>query len=93
MNINNQSTELPFAPSENPFVVEHGGFYRRWFSMIDDIEILKKTVASLEGTTDNNWVPLWSAVGKQYEDEAESSLEKGNLNEGKKKITTGKVIL
>ena len=48
MNINNQSTELPFAPSENPFVVEHGGFYRRWFSMIDDIEILKKTVASLE---------------------------------------------
>ena len=42
MNINNQSIELPFAPSENPFVVEHGGFYRRWFSMIDDIEILKK---------------------------------------------------
>jgi len=21
---------LPFAPSENPFVIEHGGFYRRW---------------------------------------------------------------
>lgn len=90
MNINNQSIELPFAPSENPFVVEHGGFYRRWFSMIDDIEILKKTVASLEGTTDNNWVPLWSAVGKQYEDEAESFLEKGNLNEGKKKLLQAK---
>ena len=26
--------ELGFAPSEDPFVVQHGGFYRRWLSKI-----------------------------------------------------------
>ena len=42
---------LGFAPSEDPFVVEHGGFYRRWFSMIDDIAELEAVVATLEATT------------------------------------------
>ena len=81
MTIENQSRDLPFAPSEDPFVVEHGGFYRRWFSMIDDIEILKKTVFSLKTTTDESWVPAWSSVGKQYEDDGELLLEKGDIDE------------
>ena len=36
------TTQLPFSPIEDPFKVEHGGFYRRWLSMIDDIDYLKK---------------------------------------------------
>ena len=90
MTIENQSRDLPFAPSEDPFVVEHGGFYRRWFSMIDDIEILKKTVFSLKTTTDESWVPAWSSVGKQYEDDGELLLEKGDIQEGQKKLLQAK---
>ena len=65
------SQDLPFAPSENPYVVEHGGFYRRWLSMIEDIHVLEDTVASLRGTTDDAWVPVWGAVGRRYEDEGD----------------------
>ena len=90
MNIENQSPDLPFAPSEDPFVVEHGGFYRRWFSMIDDIEILKETVTSLKSTIDESWVPAWSSLGKQYENEGELLLEKGNIQEGQKKLLQAK---
>ena len=46
-------TKLAFAPSEDPFVVEHGGFYRRWFSMIDALGELKDTVARLDASTDD----------------------------------------
>ncbi|MYA95426.1 MAG: hypothetical protein F4X91_03325 [Nitrospinae bacterium] len=70
--MNDSSLEnLPFAPSEDPFVVEHGGFYRRWFSMIEDMEELKSAVASLKGTTDDLWVPLWRGIGARYEGQAE----------------------
>ncbi len=62
-----QAEELGFTPDENPFVVEHGGFYRRWLSMIDDIEELKQTVAALEGTTEDKWVPIWQEPGDRHE--------------------------
>ena len=39
--------ELAFAPNEDPFVVVHGGFYRRWYSMINDISELEAAVARL----------------------------------------------
>jgi esterase/lipase len=63
--------DLGFAPSEDPFVVEHGGFYRRWFSMIEDIEGLRATVSSLQGTTEDLWVPVWRARGREFEDEGD----------------------
>lgn len=63
--------ELGFAPSEDPFVVQHGGFYRRWFSMIEDIEELQETVARLEGTTQDLWVPIWREVGERHEGEGD----------------------
>lgn len=69
---------LPMAPGEDPFVVEHGGFYRRWFSMVEDIGLLKRTVASLKGTTDDLWVPPWREIGRRYEREAEALLAKGD---------------
>ena len=56
--------ELAFAPSEDPFVIVHGGFYRRWFSMIDEISELEAAVARLEGTTQDKWVPVWEEVGR-----------------------------
>ncbi len=62
---------LPFAPSEDPFAVEHGGFYRRWLHMIEDVEELKSAVASLKGTTDDLWVPVWREIGERREREAE----------------------
>ena len=60
-------TTLGFAPNEDPFVVQHGGFYRRWLSMLDDLDELKALVAGLEGTTQDKWVPVWRAAGKKYE--------------------------
>ena len=61
-------TDLGFSPSENPFVVQHGGFYRRWLSMIDDIDELKVVVSKLEGSTEDLWVPVFADAGKRHED-------------------------
>ena len=81
---------LPFAPSEDPFVVEHGGFYRRWFSMIEDMEELKSAVASLKGTTDDLWVPLWSGIGARYEEQAEELAAGGDTTAARKKFLIAK---
>lgn len=72
-------TTLQVVPSENPFVVEHGGFYRRWFSMINDLEELRSIVASLEGTTDDVWVPVWREAGLRHEDEGDQLEAAGDL--------------
>ncbi len=61
-------TALAFAPSEDPFVVEQGGFYRRWLSMIENLDELKSLVATLEATTQDKWVPVWRDAGRRHED-------------------------
>lgn len=73
------STDLPFAPSEDPYVVEHGGFYRRWLAMIDDLQVLQETVGTLDGTTDDVWVPTWRAVGLRYEEEGDRLAGAGEV--------------
>ncbi len=83
---------LPLAPSEDPFVVEHGGFYRRWFYMIDDIQLLKDTVASLKGTTDDLWVPPWRELGRKFEDEAEALAAKGDQKGARAKFLQAKTF-
>jgi esterase/lipase len=65
------TTSLGFAPSEDPFVVEHGGFYRRWLSMIADLAELEAVVTGLEGTTQDKWVPAWRAAGLRHEDDGD----------------------
>ena len=55
---------LPVRPDEDPFVVAIGGFYRRWFNLLEDLQPLLDTVKRLEGTEDELWVPAWSAVAK-----------------------------
>lgn len=59
------------APSENPFVIERGGFYRRWMSMIDDLDELKALVGAVEATTEDKWVPVWRDAGKRHENEGD----------------------
>ena len=81
---------LPFAPSEDPFVVEHGGFYRRWFYMIEDIGELKSAVASLEGTTDDLWVPVWLKIGQRCEKTAEKLAAGGDASAAREKFLLAK---
>ncbi len=65
---------LPVRADEDPFTVAVGGFYRRWFSLIDDISLLEQTVSKLTDTVDEEWVPVWSEVAQRHVDEAEEAL-------------------
>src|SRR5262249_5544003 len=68
--------KLPVRPDEDPFSVTIGGFYRRWYNLIDDLQLLIDTVKTLKGTEDEDWVPVWSAVAERYVQEAEALLKK-----------------
>ena len=69
---------LPMRAGEDPFVVATGGFYRRWFNLVDDLQPMLDTVATLKGTEDEDWVPAWSAVGARYAADAEAALKRGD---------------
>src|SRR5688572_25157285 len=69
---------LPVRPDEDPFTVTIGGFYRRWFNLLDDLQPLIETVKKLEGTEDEVWVPAWSAVAQRYENDAQSAAARGD---------------
>ena len=84
------TTELEFAPSEDPFIVQHGGFYRRWFSMIDDINELKATVAKLEATTEDKWVPVWRERGRYHEDEGDRLEAAGDFESARREYLQAK---
>lgn len=81
---------LGFAPSEDPFVVQHGGFYRRWLSMIDDLAELEATVAGLEGTTEDLWIPRWEEVGERHELEGDRMEEKGDYEAARRSYLQAK---
>ena len=72
------ASDLGFTAGEDPFVVEHGGFYRRWLSMIGDLDELKGLVARLEATTDDKWVPVWRGAGRRHEDEGDRLAAAGD---------------
>ena len=71
-------SKLPVRPDEDPFVVAIGGFYRRWFNLVDDLQPMLDTVATLKGTEDEDWVPAWSAVAARYEKDAQGALQRGD---------------
>ena len=73
-----QLAKLPVRPDEDPTIVAIGGFYRRWFNLVDDLQPMIDTVAKLKGTEDEDWVPAWSAVAEPYEKEAEAALKRGD---------------
>ena len=79
-----------FLPSENPFVVEHGGFYRRWFSMLRDIAELKSWVSKVESTNEEKWVPLWTEAGNKFELLGDNELSKGDKVKAKEHFLTAK---
>ena len=84
------TVSLGFAPSENPFVVEEGGFYRRWLRMLDDHAELQETVSHLQGTTEDLWVPVWKEVGDRYEDEGDRLEEDGDWENARRKYLIAK---
>jgi esterase FrsA len=69
---------LPVRADEDPFSVAIGGFYRRWFSLVDDLDLLCETVATLTDTVDEDWVPAWSAVARRYVEQAQRALAAGD---------------
>src|SRR5262245_17413251 len=69
---------LPVRGDEDPYSVTIGGFYRRWFNLVDDMQVLIDTVATIKSTFDEDWVPAWSAVGERYEKQAEAALARGD---------------
>lgn len=73
-----QLAALPVRPDEDPFIVAIGGFYRRWFNLVDDLQPMLDTVARLKGTEDEDWVPAWCAVAAPYERQAEAALKRGD---------------
>src|SRR5688572_27649302 len=81
---------LPVRPDEDPFVVAIGGFYRRWFNLLDDLQPLLDTVAKLEGTEDEVWVPAWSAVAERLEKEAQHALASGDRAAARKAFLEAK---
>ena len=46
--------------------------------MINDLDLLEKTVATLTSTLDKNWVPAWKKIGKQFESLGDIEEKKGN---------------
>ena len=70
--------KLPVKPDEDPFAVTIGGFYRRWFNLIDDLQLLIDTVKTLKSTEDEDWVPAWSAVAARCAKDAETALADGD---------------
>ena len=70
--------KLPVRPDEDPFIVAIGGFYRRWFNLVDDLQPMLDTVAALQGTEDEDWVPAWSTVAARYEKDAEAAMQRGD---------------
>jgi pimeloyl-ACP methyl ester carboxylesterase len=84
--------ELAFAPNEDPFVIVHGGFYRRWYSMIDDLSELEDAVSRLEGTTEDEWVPVWSELGRKHEDEGDRLEEAGDYEGSRREYLQAKTF-
>ena len=83
---------LPVRPDENPFAVTIGGFYRRWFNLVDDLQALIDTVATLKSTEDEDWVPAWCAVGERYEKLADAALARGDKAGARKNYLEAKTF-
>lgn len=76
-------TDLERRPGEDPFIVVRGGFYRRWLTMLGDLEELILIVNQLEGTTEDKWVPVWREAGQRHEAEGDRLDKVSDINAAK----------
>lgn len=83
-------SSLEHRPGEDPFIVASGGFYRRWLTMIDDLEELETIVASLESTVEDKWVPVWGAAGAKHEVEGDRLEASGDINDARSQYLLAK---
>ncbi len=83
---------LPVRPDEDPFSVTIGGFYRRWFNLVDDLQALIDTVPTIKSTEDEDWVPAWSAVAERFETQAVAALARGNKALARKNFLEAKTF-
>ena len=74
---------LGFAANEDPFVLAKGGFYRRWMSMVSDLDELRAIISRLEATTEDKWVPVWKEAGQAHEDAGDALEAAGNHEEAR----------
>jgi pimeloyl-ACP methyl ester carboxylesterase len=81
---------LDFVPDENPFTVVRGGFYRRWLSMIHDLGELEAIVAGLDSTTEDRWIPAWSAAAQRHEAEGDRLEAAGDFAAARKAFLLAK---
>ena len=88
-----QLAALPVIANENPFVVANGGFYRRWFNLVDDIQPIIDTAANLKATEDEDWVPAWSAVADRYERLAKAAEARGDRSAARSAYLHAKTYL
>lgn len=88
--MNDSADSLRFAPNEDPFQVVKGGFYRRWLTMIDDLDELKAVVAGLEATTQDKWVPAWRAAGAKHEEAGDAALARGDAEAARRAFLQAK---
>ena len=82
--------KLERKPGEDPFIVARGGFYRRWLSMIDDIDELERIVSTLEGTTEDKWVPVWREAGARHEAEGDRLEAEGAVKTANRRFLLAK---
>ena len=75
--------DLERRPGEDPFIVVRGGFYRRWLTMLGDLEELILIVNQLEGTTEDKWVPVWREAGQRHEAEGDRLDKLSDVNAAK----------
>ena len=69
---------MPVRPDEDPYSVTIGSFYRRWFNLVDDLQTLIDTVATLESTQDEDWAPAWRTAGECFKKLADAALVRGD---------------
>jgi dienelactone hydrolase len=84
------SAELGFAANEDPFVVQEGGFYRRWLRMLEDHTELIEATKRLEGTTQDLWVPVWRDLGNRHEAEGDALEAAGRYDAARREYLIAK---
>ena len=84
---------IKFTAGEDPYVVVHGGFYRRWLPMLSNHQELIDTVKKITTTTEETWIPIWQKVAKHHEDIGNDLLSKNNTKKAYEHYMNAKTFL